>query len=72
VITLLPTIADTLQRAQTQQRESHQDGEPSRRPATPAWEETSGEGAASALESLRKLEQSRKTNRPAEERPGAE
>jgi hypothetical protein len=70
--TLLPTLADTMQRAQPQERESQDGGEPARRPAAPAWEENSGEGAASALESLRKLEQSRRTNRPAEERPGAE
>lgn len=36
----------------------------------PAWgsESHSGEGSASALETLRKLEQSRKANRPADPR----
>jgi hypothetical protein len=32
------------------------------------WEDSSGEGAASALESLRKLEQNRKKSKPAEDR----
>lgn len=70
--THLPTIADNMQRAQTQERASQEDGESTRRPPAPAWDDNSGEGAASALESLRRLEQSRKTNRPADERPGAE
>ena len=41
------------------------------RPGFP-WEDSSGEGAASALESLRKLEQTRSDSQPAEDKPAAE
>jgi len=70
--TIPPTIADTMQRERIQQRESQPDDDTARRPSPPAWEDGSGEGAASALESLRKREQSRSSARPLEERPGAE
>ena len=42
-------------------------------PVAPAWEDSSGEGAASALESLRKLEERRSSAKPQEEeRPAAD
>jgi len=40
--------------------------------STLPWEDSSGEGAASALESLRKIEQSRSNTQPADDRPAAE
>jgi hypothetical protein len=61
-----------MQRTPNPGREGQTDDDTPRRPVPPAWEDSSGEGAASALESLKKLEQSRRTGRPAEERPGAD
>lgn len=40
--------------------------------STLPWEDSSGEGAASALESLRKIEQSRNNTQPADDQPSAE
>ncbi len=37
-----------------------------------AWETSTGEGAASALKSLRKMEQKRSNSRPPEDRPGSD
>jgi hypothetical protein len=41
------------------------------RPVIP-WEDSTGEGAASALETLRKLEQTRSSTQPVDDRPAAE
>ncbi|MDP3759579.1 MAG: hypothetical protein Q8R01_03545 [Ramlibacter sp.] len=70
--TILPNIGNSMQRAQKPEREGQTSDDSRRRPQPPAWEDSSGEGAASALESLRKLEQSRRSNRPADDRPAAE
>jgi len=43
-----------------------------RRALPPHCDDNSGEGAASALQSLRKLEQSRRSGRPSQERQEAE
>ena len=70
--TVLPTIADTMQRVRSQGPKTPEGDEGPPHPPAPEWADNSGEGAASALESLRKLEQSRRTDRPSEDRPGAE
>lgn len=65
------TPVDTMERVQTREPERHPDDDIGRRASLP-WDDNSGEGAASALELLRRLEQSRVTIRPPKERPVAE
>jgi hypothetical protein len=71
VIREMPPSAQTMKPEQPPDSQKPVTDDEAGRSVSP-WEDSSGEGAASALESLRKLEQSRNPGQRPEEKPAAE
>jgi hypothetical protein len=69
---LLPPSPRMIKPTQNPPRDEPDQNAARKRSPAPQWEDSSGEGAASALESLRKLEQRRIPTRPKDDRPASD